>query len=148
SAGEGRRASIYYVTSALPLLNVAVEGQNQIWVAMFFAIAFWLMVKGRTIAASIVLSLPFVVVKLLALLGAPAFLASGERRIVRILSFAVVPLLVFGALIAGGVDVLLPLRLESADQSSGNVPFVVGALIGSRFSLSAGAVDAVALGLL
>lgn len=102
-AMDARRAALLYVASATPLVNVVMEGQNQVWVAAFLAAAVWLYARGREQTTAVVLSIPIFLVKFLSLLMVPAFLFWSKKRVAFAAIFAVLPLLVYGFFLAKGV---------------------------------------------
>ena len=77
--GEVRGAAILYLTSPIPLLSVAMNGGNQIWIAPFLA-ACAAGLARRAARAGAVLGCAVVSVKLLAGIFAPvAWLCAGRR---------------------------------------------------------------------
>lgn len=127
---DARRAALLYVAGATPLVNVVLEGQNQAWVAAFLAAAVWLYARGKVQATALVLSIPVVLVKFLSLLTLPAFLFWSKKRMAFAAAFAVLPVLVYGAFLARGVDILVPLKIEGADRTSGSLPFLATGILG------------------
>jgi hypothetical protein len=131
-SAEWRRAALLYVASALPLANVVLDGQNQVWVAAFLAAAALLYGRGREHLAAVVLSIPLVLVKFLSLLTVPVFLFWNKQRLWFAATFAVLPIVVYGTLLAKGVDILVPLRIEGAYHlTSGCLPFLAAGILGS-----------------
>jgi len=128
---DARRAALLYVANATPLVNVVFEGQNQAWVAAFLAAAAWLYARGRVRLTAVVLSIPVVLVKFLSLLTVPAFIFWSKKRIAFAGAFAVLPLLVYGTLLAKGVDILVPLKIEGTDRTSGSLPFLATSVLNS-----------------
>ncbi|MGA2134365.1 MAG: hypothetical protein ABSH50_18900 [Bryobacteraceae bacterium] len=122
---DARRAALLYVASATPLVNVAVEGQNQVWVSALLAAAAWLYARERTGLAAVVLSVPTVLVKFLAAFALPAFASWHKRRVAFVAVFALLPAVVYGTLAASGTDILVPLKIQGTDQTSGGIPFLV-----------------------
>jgi hypothetical protein len=146
---HARRAALLYVASAAPLVNVALEGQNQVWVSLCLAVAVWLYGRGREVGAAVALSLSVVLVKFLALLSVPAFFFRNSRRTAIASTFAVTPLLVYGFLLVKGADILSPLRGESGDQTAGNLPFLAtGLLMAFGINVPLRVLDGITLALL
>jgi Glycosyltransferase family 87 len=127
-AGElvARRAALLYVLSPVPLLNVAVAGQNQVWVAASLALAFYALVAGRPFLSGLVLGLSAAGVKFLALLFAPPLALVARRTGAWVAACIAVPVGIGVVGMLASLDVLLPLRSEAARQSPGNVPFILG----------------------
>ncbi len=141
-----RRATLLYLASALVLLNVAVEGQNQVWISLFVGIALWLYARHSAAASGFVLSVPIVLVKFLPLLVVPAFVSRKGAPFRLLASFAVAPAFVYGFLILHHIDVLVPVRYFRGYLTAGNISFLLSpALLPWRREMPAHLVDAVAL---
>jgi hypothetical protein len=121
-----RRAALLYAVSPLPLLNVAVSGQNQVWVAAGLALATSALLERRDVLSGLVLGLAGAGVKILALLFAPALALAARRPPAWVAGCLVAPLAVVGLGWLGPLDVLMPFRAEARLYSSGNIPFVLG----------------------
>ncbi len=62
-----RIATLLYVTSPIPLLNVGMKGQNQVWVAFLLVISLWLLTRRDTISG-FVQGFSLIAIKVLSLL--------------------------------------------------------------------------------
>ncbi|MCZ6835700.1 MAG: hypothetical protein O7G85_08000, partial [Planctomycetota bacterium] len=62
-----RTATILYVLSPVPLLNIAMNGQNQVWISLFLVIALWLLAR-KDFASGFLFGISLALIKLLGLL--------------------------------------------------------------------------------
>jgi len=119
-----RRAALLYVASPVPLLNVALNGQNQVWVSVLMALALCLMVR-RNLISGVAHSMTLILVKLLGLLFAPALWLYAQRRFRWLIGFVAPLVIVYGIFIALDLDVLVPVRLQGDLVTSGNVFYLM-----------------------
>jgi hypothetical protein len=120
-----RRFAIFYVLSALVILNVGVAGQNQAWISLVLGTAVLLYRNRRCTLAAGVAGLSIVLVKFLPLLFIPAFLRRSSKPF-RLAAAALLPsLAVYGVLFAKGLDVLQPVRTQGAEITCGNLPYLL-----------------------
>ncbi len=125
-----RMAALLYVCSPLALINVALDGQNQVLLSALIGASVLALYCGRKLLSGFFFALAFAGVKLLAILFAPV-LALDPRGRRRWGVAAVVPAaLVFGAVSLLGGDVLMPARIEGQLVTAGNLPFLLGSLLG------------------
>jgi len=121
-----RTAMVLYACNALPILNVAIDGQNQSYCAFVFALSVALLVARRPFLSGLAAGASLGVVKLIGILHAPApFAAAGAGRARFFVGGALIPLVTYGGFMLAGTDVLGPARVESGLNSSGNVPFLL-----------------------
>ncbi len=141
-----RQACMLYLASASPLVNVALNGHNQVWVSLFVGVALWLYTRRSVAASGFVLSVPFVLVKFLALVTIPPFFPRNSRAYRFVAAFAAAPAVIYGFLVLHHVDVLVPVRNESDARTSGNIPFLItAALRHLRWEVPTRVIDGVAL---
>ncbi|UCD74000.1 MAG: DUF2029 domain-containing protein, partial [Phycisphaerales bacterium] len=119
-----RTATMMYILSPIPLLNTALNGQNQVWLALLLAVALLLLAK-RDLISGFVFGLTIAAVKLLGLLFAPVLWLFASHRLVWLVGFALMPVWVYGILLIGGVDVLVPLKVEAHRVTSGNLLYLL-----------------------
>jgi hypothetical protein len=130
-----RRGELLYVASAVPLLTIAVAGQNQSWLAFGVGTSLLLALRGSPLLAALPALGGAVFVKALALpfwLPAGVLLARGGRRqaVLFGLSLGIGVASCAGLLWHLGADPALPLRREVGLSSPGNLPFLAGLLLG------------------
>lgn len=127
SAEAGRLGDIQrlYLCNPLALVNVVLVGQNQIWVCALWGVAAWLLLARGPAWSGAAAALSVVGVKLLGALALSALwwraglawrFAAGAAAMTLA---GVVPFAVAGA------DVGQPLRLESDQFTSGNLPYLL-----------------------
>lgn len=133
---EFRLTALLYLTAPIVLLNVAVNGQNQIWIAAFLALSVLLAVRKKDFWAGLAFSGALVLVKFLALLFLPILFFLAKDRIKWSIGFLVLPILIYGYLILIGQDILIPFKAESVLTSAGNIPYVVTSFMGIRNGLT------------
>jgi len=135
SPNNVQMATILYVTSPLILLNIIINGQNQIWIGFLIAAAVLLAIQRRTFWSGVVLGAAVVLVKFLVLLFVPALFFLSKNRKRWIIGFSILPVLIYGLLAIQGIDFLVPFKAEGLLTSAGNIPFVVSSLFGLRTGL-------------
>lgn len=130
-----RIASFLYLTAPLVLLNISVNGQNQIWIAAFIALSVLLVLNKKDFWAGLAFSGSLIFVKFLALLFLPVLFFLARNRIKWSMGFLLLPLLVYGFLIFQGQDILVPIKAEAMLTSAGNIPYIVTSFLGIRNGL-------------
>ena len=132
-----RIAAVLYLASAMSLQFVAIDGQDNVLIALFLLLALWMAMRSRAVLSGILAAFAAVSVKLIPMIYAPVFFVTMRRRWAWALGFAATVLVGYGAFAALGLPVLQPLAVEGALRSSGNIPFVVGALLGRSLPMQA-----------
>ena len=131
-AHRARLAIVLYICSPIALLNVALDGQNQVLVSLLIGGSILALARKRYILAGALFGFAFGAVKLLAALFAPPiWAAAGSRRRWSAAALIVIAA-VFGAAAAAGADILMPARLEAGLATSGNLPYLLGGASGLR----------------
>ncbi len=115
-----RTAALLYAFSPLPLLNVAVSGQNQVWVSAGLALALGALVARREVSSGLAIGLTAVAVKFLALLFSPALALASRRRLRWGAGCAAALVAALAIAPVAAPDLAEPLRLEAVRRSSGN----------------------------
>lgn len=119
-----RVAAALYVLSPIVLLNVAMNGQNQIWVGLPLALSL-LLLQQRDLASGAAHALSLVAVKALSLVFAPVLWLFAQARAAWALGFATVVGSVYvGWYALAGAQVLAGLRFESGRYTSGNLYYL------------------------
>jgi hypothetical protein len=123
-----RIATALYLTSPIPLLNVAMNGGNQIWVAPFLA-ACALLLARRDALAGVALAGSVLAVKLLGGIFAPVAWLFARERTRFALGFAAAVAGVYAAAFAwAGARVFAGLVYEAGQITPGNLYFQLSAL--------------------
>ena len=123
-----RSASLLYVLSPLPLFATAVSGQNQSFGAAYLGVAILLLIRGRDSLAGFVMGLAIPGVKFLMVLFAPVTWAFARARLKFLLAWLILPVLTYALLWFTRADITVPFQIQGNDQTSGNLPFLVGLL--------------------
>lgn len=120
-----RTATLLYVASPIVVYNVAVLGQNQIWIAAFLALSLWLMLLKKDALSGLALGASVVIVKFLSILFMPVLGIAAAHRTRWAAGFLLLPVAVTAICWWIGIDVAEPLRFHSQHVSSGNIPYLL-----------------------
>jgi hypothetical protein len=129
---ELRLASLLYLASPLSLQFVAIDGQDNVVIAVLMAAALLLVWRSRTLAAGAVFGSSVALVKFLPLLYAPAIFVAVPRRWRFLLGAAMVCVAVYGGFALLHLPLLQPLFAEGDLRSAGDLPYLVEAVCGVR----------------
>jgi hypothetical protein len=120
-----RVATILYVTSALAIVMNPIGGSNQVWIMLCVGLAWWLTLRARDGWSGLTMAAGVLAVKALAGLFVPAIWLAARRRRAWTLACVAPLVVVYGALVVAGADVLLSVRWEASLTTSGNLPFLL-----------------------
>jgi hypothetical protein len=123
-----RSSVLLYVLSPVPLFIIGVNGQNQGLCAAYLAVIVFLLTTGRNGLAGLVMGLSIPGVKFVTALFAPLMWAFANRRRIFFTACLVCPILIYGFLLLKGANITVPLQMQLNDQTSGNLPFLIGLL--------------------
>jgi uncharacterized protein YjeT (DUF2065 family) len=128
-----RLAGLFYLLCPLSLQFVAIDGQNNVVISMFFALALLLALRYREVFSGLMVGLSISIVKFLPLIFAPIFFVSLKRRWRWALGglLGTVPIYAYFAYLK--LNILLPLRQGSL-KGAGGVPYWIEAA--TRLQLS------------
>ena len=127
-----RTAALLYLTSALSVQFVTVDGHDNVAVALLFALAIFLILRSRMVASGFMLGTAVAVFKFLPLLYLPAFFHTLKSPFRWLLGVAVPVAIVYGVAVAHHLDVLMPLAREGY-RTAHTLPFLVETLLGHLF---------------
>ncbi|HEY6412986.1 MAG TPA: hypothetical protein VIX42_04835 [Edaphobacter sp.] len=131
SEQEIRTAAVLYLTSAIGLQFVTIDGQDNVIIATLLALAVLLLYKSRALASGAAIGLSVVSIKFLPLLYVPLFLFSSSSRRWRWAAGLALPVgLVYGAAAVKHLPILTPLAQEGSMRSANNLPYVIEAILG------------------
>lgn len=133
SERELRVGSVLYVTSAISLQYVAIDGQDNVLVALLILVSLWMAMRSRIVLSGIFTALAAAMVKLTPIFYAPVFFAAVRRRRAWALGFVGVVALGYGGFAAMHLPLLQPLTIEGSRESSGTLSFVFTSLTGFGF---------------
>ncbi|SEG45651.1 hypothetical protein SAMN05421819_3029 [Bryocella elongata] len=125
-----RQALTLYLVNPLSVLFVTVDGQDNVLIALFFALAVYVLLKQKTALSGVAFALSVCAVKFLALLYVPLFIVVVRRWWLWALTFVATMTAVYGVFIAVGANVLIPLGVEGDYRGAGCIPFVIETFLG------------------
>lgn len=127
---EVRLSSLLYLTSAMSVQFVTIDGQDNVLIAVLLVLALFLFLRSRIFASGAAIGLGVAAVKFLPLLYVPAFLASVPRRLRWAAGALTVILIVYGAAAAIPIPIFFPLLFEGSMRSAGNIPYIFEGITG------------------
>jgi hypothetical protein len=127
---EVRLAALLYLGSPISLQFVAVDGQDNVVIALLIAIALLLLLRRHTVFAGAAVALSIVTFKFLPLLYAPAFFLASPRRWRWAAGAGAVVCGIYSWFLFGKAPILQPLAAEGAMRSAGDLPYLVEAMFG------------------
>lgn len=131
-----RRAAVLYLASPISLQFVAIDGQDNVLIALALVVATAALFHRRVLISAIVLSLSIVFVKFLPVLYAPLFFVAEPRRLRWLAAFASVLFVVYAALALAHLPphlaILGPLVREAGERTASNLPYVLTAITGVK----------------
>ena len=129
-----RVAALLYLASPISLLFVAIDGQDNVAVAAFFALALVLLMRSRRVLAGVFAGLPIALFKFLPLVFVPALFFTEKRRWRFVAGGLAVLVPVYGGFALLHAPLLTPLTSEGGERTSSNLIYVVEALTGIPIS--------------
>lgn len=130
-----RTASMLYVTSALSLQFVAIDGQDNVLVALLTLLSLWLAMRSKVVLSGVFIALAAVMVKLIPFFFAPVFFAGVRRRWMWTIGFVAVVVGGYGSFALMHLPLLQPLTLEGPLKSAGTLPYFIETTTGLNFSV-------------
>ena len=124
--------SMCYALSAPVILN-SVVGQQQVWIGASLAVSIWLLLaKDSPAKSGLVQGITLCVTKVLVGLFWPVLFGASRRRWTWLAAAMIFPLCTVALFASVGSDLLLGLRYEHQQVTSGNVVYYVEFLFQSR----------------
>ena len=118
-----RIATLLYVTSPIPLLNVAMKGHNQVWVAFLLVISLWLLARRDTLSG-FVQGFSLIAIKVLSLLYAPVLWLFATGRFRWLGAFALLPVITLIIAFSNEINLFFPLQFQAGHFTGGNLPYL------------------------
>ena len=125
-----RVASVLYLTSALSLQFVAIDGQDNVTVALLILVSLLLAMRSRPVSSGVATALAAVMVKLIPIFYAPVFFAGLKRRWAWAMGFAAAIALGYGSFALLGLPLFEPVAIEGPLKSAGTLPYLIESLTG------------------
>jgi hypothetical protein len=120
-----RIAAVLYLASAISLQFVAIDGQNNVLIAILLSLAILVLARHRAVLSGVLVAFSTVLIKFLPLLFVPAFFLSLPRRFRWLAGFTVTLLVGYGYFALRHFEILFPFYLEVADHTASNLLYVV-----------------------
>ncbi len=130
-----RIAAMLYIASPISLQFVAVDGQDNVIVALLLGLAILSLVRKREAISGALVALGVVCIKFLPLLYFPAFFLAAQRRVRWLFGFAGVLAVGYGGFALLHVPLLYPLIREGDLKTASNLPYIMESIFGSAISL-------------
>jgi hypothetical protein len=128
---EMRLGALLYLTSAISVQFVTINGQNNVMIAVLLVLGLLLAYRNRAFASGASVGLGVVAIKFLPLLYFPAFFAVIPRRWRWLAGAFLVVAIGYGTIgYFAGRLILEPLALESGLRSGDNFPFLFEGIFG------------------
>lgn len=127
---EIRSGALLYLTSVFSVQFVAIDGQDNVIVAVLLVLGLILAYRRLAYASGAAVGFGVVAVKFLPLLYFPAFLVALPRRSLWLAGASSVIAAVFGVCLIYHLPVLQPLVFEGMMKSAGNLPFIFEVITG------------------
>jgi hypothetical protein len=125
-----RTAAILYIASPISLQFVAVDGQDNVIVALFLALAILCLLKHRAAVSGALVALGVVCIKFLPLLYFPAFFLVARNRVRWFLGFAGVLAVGYGGFALLHLPLLSPLMRQGDLKTASNLTYVIESVCG------------------
>ena len=125
-----RGGALLYLTSAVSLQFVTVDGQDTVIIGVLLSLALYFLAKRRELASGASLGTAVATIKFLPLIYAPAFFLAIPRRWRWAAGFILPIIAVYGTSAAMRLPILMPLRQEGDLKSAGNLPYLVESIFG------------------
>jgi hypothetical protein len=126
-----RNAALFYLTSAVSVQFVNIDGQNNALAALTITGALFLLHRNRALLSGFCLGVGISLVKFLPLAYVPLFFLAAARRWRWMAGLALCCVPVYGAFLLKHAPILVPLTSEGSLRSSGNLPYLAEAVLGA-----------------
>ncbi len=134
SEAETRTSAILYLTSAISIQFVAIDGQNNVIIALLLGLSLFFLVRHKPLLSGLSTGLSIAAVKFLPLLFVPAYFLSLRRRWSWLAGLTLVLLLVYGTCAVLHLPMLTPLQGQGDLKTAGNLPYLVESILGISLS--------------
>jgi hypothetical protein len=125
-----RTSALLYLTSAISIQFVTINGQNNVMIAVLLVLALFLVYRHQAFASGAAVGLGVVAVKFLPLLYVPGFIAAVPRRWRWLAGLSAIIAIVYGICLFLHLPSLQPLISESGLKSADDLPFVFESITG------------------
>lgn len=125
-----RIAAVLYLTSAISLQFVTIDGQDNDVTAVLLGLGVLAMARQRDVLSGALVSFSSVLVKFLNMLFAPAFILAARGWLRWLVGFVIVILAGYGTFALLHLPILEPLSREGALRTASDLPYVLESIAG------------------
>jgi glycosyl transferase family 87 len=125
-----RIAAALYITSAISLQFVTLDGQDNVVIALLLGLGVLTLARRRETLSGALVSFGAVLIKFLPLLFAPAFIFGARRWFRWLLGFIAVLVLGYGVFAAMHLPILAPLSVEGSMRTASDLPYLLESIAG------------------
>ena len=125
-----RIAAALYITSAISLQFVTIDGQDNVVIALLIGLGVLALARRREALSGALVSFAAVLIKFLALLFAPAFILGARHWLRWLVGFVAVLGLGYGIFAAMHLPVLYPLSAEGGLRTASDLPYLLESIAG------------------
>ncbi len=125
-----RIAAVLYITSAISLQFITIDGQDNVVIALLLGLGVLALARQGVALTGAVVSFSAVIIKFLALLFAPAFILGARRWLRWLIGFVAVLALGYGIFAAMHLPVLYPLSAEGGLRTASDLPYLLESTAG------------------
>jgi hypothetical protein len=125
-----RSASLLYLTSVISLQFVAIDGQDNVLIALLLVLALYLIHRFKFFASGAAVGVAFTMVKFLPLIYMPIFVTLVPRRWRWLAGASTVIVPILGVCMILRLPILTPLVFEKKQTSAGNIPYLFEGITG------------------
>ena len=129
-----RRAAVFYLTAAVSVQFVTLDGQNNVIAALFIGLAIFLLQRNRHLLSGLFVGLSISAVKFLPLLYVPIFFAASVKRWRYMLGVALGIIPIYGAFTLRHIPIFNSFSSEGSVRTAGNLPFLIESITGLEMS--------------
>jgi hypothetical protein len=127
---ELRVATLFYLANPMSLIFVAIDGQDNVIIAMLAAAALALLIRRSEALSGAAVALALSAIKILPLLFTPIFFLATPRRWRWAVGAIAIAGVVYGTALAFHLSVTQPLTNEGSIRTAGNLPYVIESILG------------------
>jgi hypothetical protein len=124
-----RIAAVLYLTSAIGVQFVAIDGQDNVVLAVLLGLALLALARHRAALSGVLIAAGIAIIKFLPLLFAPAFFLISSRRLRWLAGFIVALVAGYAYFVIRHVPILFPFTFEHADRGASNLPYIVEGIL-------------------
>lgn len=125
-----RIAAALYITSAISVQFVTLDGQDNVVIALLLGLGVLALARRREALSGALVGFSAVLIKFLPLLFAPAFIFGARRWLRCLLGFITVLVLGYGIFAAMHLHIFYPLSAEGGQHTASDLPYLLESIAG------------------